>query len=135
MKILFILLCSSLVCSARELPGIDKFLSVLGQVESSGNPKALNKQENAIGIYQIRSAYFEDAKQFNPELSKYNHNDCFDIRVSRQVVISYLKKYSKSNDFKEWAMLHNGGPGWKKKTGQAKKNLDNYWQRFQARMK
>jgi hypothetical protein len=31
-------------------------------------------------------------------------------------------------------MLHNGGSGWKTKTGQAKNNLDIYWKKFQKLM-
>ena len=31
----------------------EEFFNTLGQIESGSNPKAYNKKENAVGIYQI----------------------------------------------------------------------------------
>jgi hypothetical protein len=117
---------------SRELTNFNQFLITLGQLESSNNPKAYNKSENAIGIYQIRYKYFIDAQKNDINLRKYKHSDCFDVNISKKVVYAYLIKYSKSNNFEEWCYLHNGGTGWKKKTGQAKKNLENYFKKFNS---
>lgn len=107
------------------------FLSALAKVESNNNPKSYNLKENAIGIYQIRELYFIDAQRFNPALKKYNHKDCFDPEVSRLVVTAYLSHYESMsvsvNDWGSLAKCHNGGLNWRKKTGQAKINLDKYW--------
>jgi len=111
-----------------------KFLDVLGQVESSNNPKAYNKKEKALGIYQIRPQYFKDAQDFNPKLKNYTHKDCFNPLISAWVVKSYMRRWEpkalKENDFETLARLHNGGCGFRNKTGQAKINLDKYWERF-----
>lgn len=103
------------------------FLKVLGKVESSNNPRAFNKSENAIGIYQIRKLYFIDAQRINPELKKYKHEDCFNVEISKLVVKAYLSRYCKENNMESWARCHNSGPNWKNKF-----NLTNkYWARFE----
>src|SRR3990167_3030007 len=83
-----------LISKSAEIPDI--FFKALGQVESGGSVKAYNKIENAIGIYQIRKLYFTDAQKFNLELKKYKHENCFDERISRQVVLAYFQKYGKN---------------------------------------
>lgn len=105
----------------------NKFLKALAMVESSNNPKAYNKSENAIGIYQIRKLYFIDAQRINPALQKYKHEDCYRPEVARLVVEAYLSKYSKQQTPEHWAKCHNGGLNYYKKTGRAKNNLEIYW--------
>lgn len=127
----FVSFCLILPVFGRELPKIDEFLIILGRVESSNNPKAYNKSENAIGIYQIRLLYFKDAQQFDKNLIKYSHSDCFSPEISKKVVIAYLSKYCKKNDFESWARCHNSGPNWKNK-----KHLTNkYWKKFLEKSK
>ncbi len=123
---LFLMLFYGFVTKATEIP--EKFFKALGQVESAGNVKAYNKNENAIGIYQIRKLYFIDAQKFNPELKKYKHKDCFSEQISKQIVLAYFQKYGKNElknkDWESLAKLHNGGCNWKNKTGKAKQNLE-----------
>ena len=40
----------------------EQFFNSLAKIESSGNPNAVNRREQALGIYQIRFAYFKDRK-------------------------------------------------------------------------
>lgn len=124
--LIFCLISLNLTVLSRELSNFNQFLIVLGHVESSNNPKAYNKSENAIGIYQIRLLYFKDAQQFNPELKKYSHSDCFSPEISKMVVKVYVAHYVKSDAFEDFARCHNSGPQWKNK-----KHLTNkYWARF-----
>ena len=103
---------------------MDSFLNALAKVESSNNPKAINKKENALGIYQIRPAYFQDSKV------KGNHSQVFDPVFARRVCEAYFKKYEKkafdNGDFETLARCHNGGCGWRKN----KSATDKYWQKI-----
>jgi soluble lytic murein transglycosylase-like protein len=97
-------------------------------VESSGNPKAVNKKETALGIYQIRPAYFQDSKV------KGNHSQVFDPVFARSVCEAYFKKYEKkaldNGDFETLARCHNGGCGWRKN----KSATDKYWQKIKKNL-
>lgn len=127
MRFLLFFLFSSIVLG-NELN--DEFFLRLAKVESGGNPKAFNKKELAIGIYQIRPGYFADAQKINKELNKYSHNDCFDPVIARKVVETYLLKYSKGDDWQNYAKCHNGGLFYFKKEGKVKERLNNYYLLF-----
>ena len=107
---------------------MDSFLNALAKVESSNNPKAINKKENALGIYQIRPAYFQDSKV------KGNHSQVFDPVFARSVCEAYFKKYEKkaldNGDFETLARCHNGGCGWRKN----KSATDKYWQKIKKNL-
>ena len=107
-----------------------RFLAALEKVESGGRADAFNKKEVAVGIYQIRPAYFKDAQEYDKTLSKYKHLDCYDKNISKRVVIAYMNRYCKTNSFETWAKSHNGGPGWNDKTGEAKNNLAIYYKKI-----
>ena len=103
---------------------MDSFLNALAKVESSNNPKAINKKETALGIYQIRPAYFKDSNV------KGNHEQVFDPVFARRVCEAYFKKYEKkafdNGDFETLARCHNGGCGWRKN----KSATNGYWQKI-----
>jgi len=107
---------------------MDDFFNALAKVESSNNPKAINKKENALGVYQIRPAYFKDANV------KGNHGQVFDPVFARQVCEAYFKKYEKkaldNGDFETLARCHNGGCGWRKN----KSATDKYWQKIKKNL-
>jgi soluble lytic murein transglycosylase-like protein len=107
---------------------MDNFLNALAKVESSNNPKAINKKENALGIYQIRPAYFQDSRV------KGNHGQVFDPVFARSVCEAYFKKYEKkaldNGDFETLARCHNGGCGWRKN----KSATDKYWQKIKKNL-
>ena len=103
---------------------LDPFFAALGKVESSNNSKAVNKKETALGIYQIRPAYFKDANV------KGSHSQVFDPTFARRVCEAYFKRYEPaafaSGDFETLARCHNGGCGWRKN----KSATDKYWQKI-----
>ena len=128
---LFILFISILGGYSQNNDSFDKFLTILAKVESSGNPGAFNKSENAIGIYQIRPAYFKDAQKQNKELNKYSHSDCYRPDVAKVVVKSYMERYCKNGNFETWAKSHNGGGCYYlNKNKKFNSNLEIYWAKF-----
>lgn len=136
MKIFICLFLFVFPAFSQNNKDFDDFLNALSFVESSNNPKAYNKGENAIGLYQIRAGYFKDAQDFNKQLKKYNHNDCFNPNIAKIVVISYFQKYEQNN-LNNWEILakcHNGGAGWRNGNKQKQKNLEIYWQKIKARL-
>jgi soluble lytic murein transglycosylase-like protein len=120
MKTMFALLFAISASAAN----LDPFFAALGKVESSGNPKAVNKKETALGIYQIRPAYFQDSKV------KGNHSQVFDPVFARSVCEAYFKRYAPEayakGDFESLARLHNSGPAYAKR----KSSTDGYWQKI-----
>jgi hypothetical protein len=125
MKTMFALLFAISASAAN----LDPFFAALGKVESSGNSKAVNKKETALGIYQIRPAYFKDSNV------KGNHEQVFDPVFARRVCEAYFKKYEKkafdNGDFETLARLHNNGPSWAK----SKSKTNQYWNKIQKNLK
>lgn len=124
MKTMFALLFAISASAAN----LDPFFAALAKVESSGNSKAVNKKETALGIYQIRPAYFKDANV------KGNHEQVFDPAFARRVCEAYFKKYEKkafdNGDFETLARCHNGGCGWRRN----KSLTDGYWNKIKKNM-
>ena len=124
MKTMFALLFAISASAAN----LDPFFAALAKVESSGNSKAVNKKETALGIYQIRPAYFKDAN------AKGNHEQVFDPAFARRVCEAYFKKYEKkafdNGDFETLARCHNGGCGWRKN----KSLTDGYWNKIKKNL-
>lgn len=127
LKTTFALLLAAGMAKA-EIP--DSFFNALAAVESSGNPKAYNKKEKAIGIYQIRPAYFADAQKANPELRKYRHDDCYRPEVAKKAVKAYMSRYCKGGTLEDMARAHNAGWNWKNK----KQLTNNYWQKVKKNL-
>ncbi len=107
---------------------MDNFFNALAKVESSNNPKAINKKENALGIYQIRPAYYKDSKIGG------NHTDVYNPVIAKKVVLAYFQRYEPkaliNNDFETLARCHNGGCGWRKN----KSLTDNYWNKIKKNL-
>lgn len=137
MKIKLIL--ALVVCAFNvQAATFEQFCAALASVESSGNPRAFNGKENAIGIYQIRPAYFHDAQDFDKSLAKYKHADCYNRTVAKSVVAAYFKRYApkafKNKDFETLAKLHNGGCRWMNKDAKTQEKLSKYWQKVQKNL-
>ena len=117
-----------LLSVSAQAANLDGFFAALAKVESSGNAKAVNKKENALGIYQIRAAYFKDARV------KGNHEQVFNPVFARQVCEAYFKRYAPEayakGDFESLARLHNSGPAFAKR----KSATDGYWQKIKKNL-
>lgn len=107
---------------------MDNFFAALAKVESSNNPKAINKKENALGIYQIRVAYYKDSNVIG------KHTDVYDPIIAKKVVLAYFQRYEpkalKNNDFETLARCHNGGCGWRSN----KSLTDGYWNKIKKNL-
>ena len=105
---------------------IPALLAALALVESSGNDRAFNPRELALGRYQIRPAYFQDSK------IKGVHSQCTNKEFSEQVILAYGMLYEpvavKTLNYEVIARLHNGGPNWRKH----KKATNNYWNKVKT---
>jgi soluble lytic murein transglycosylase-like protein len=103
------------------------FFKAISQVESNNNVLAVGDGGRAHGIVQIHKSYLQDSNEFGK--TDFKHLDCFDPQISKIIVFNYLKKYQNRHnwEFEKMAKLHNGGPNFAKKTGQAAKNLEIYW--------
>ena len=112
-----------------EAATFDQFCAALAKVESSGNPKAYNVKEKAIGLYQIRPAYFKDAQEYDKDLARFSHRDCYNPQVAKRVVWAYLSRYG-AKDVESMARLHNAGPAW----GSKMRATDGYWQKIKKNL-
>ena len=119
-SLVFALICSFSLTTYGKVTE-ELFFKALGKVEASGNPNAVNRREQALGIYQIRFAYFKDSGV------KASHKDVFDPKVAKMVCKAYFNRYEKkaldNGDWEVLARLHNAGPNWRKN----KSSTDKYW--------
>ena len=83
---LFICLFSS--CQATPARA-EVDLSIIQQIESSGNPKAVSRV-GAIGLYQIMPCVLQEYNQFNK--TNYTRSDLFNPQINEQIAKWYLTK-------------------------------------------
>lgn len=119
---------------SRDLPNFEKFLDILGTLESRNNDFAVGDGGKAISRYQIWRVCYQDAKEYDKSI-KFDYLSLTNRIHADKVVTAYCKRYESlawlNNDYESLARLINGGPNWRNKTSQAKINLDNYWKKFQ----
>jgi hypothetical protein len=65
------------ICPLKRLSG------VVAWVESKNNPNALNRLENAVGLYQIRPIRLKDYNQRTQ--SHYKLKDCYDPKINKMI--------------------------------------------------
>ena len=94
-------------------PEWGSFIQALAYVESSNNPRAHNRNEDAIGLYQIRPSYWSDAYG-----DAHPWSDAFDPTMAEGAIINYFTRYAPealySGDWYTLARLHNAGPRWQR---------------------
>lgn len=107
---------------------IDRLMPILSLIESSNNPKAVNKSEDAVGLYQLRPIYVKDVNRISKttHLNAFTLKDRYDIAKSKTMVKIYLSYWGKKTRVNpksehDWIIklgqIHNGGPnGHKKKS-------------------
>jgi len=91
---------------------LEEILAALRMVETGGERlggrHSLGDGGSAIGPYQIRRAYWIDARVPG------RFEDCRDARYARAVVLAYWKRYGakalEARDAETLARIHNGGP-------------------------
>ena len=116
-------------------------LDAIRQVESGGLPDegvgARGDNGNALGPYQIWSAYHFDAAERDRSLTDYSK--CLTSKAySERVIDAYMGRYARASrdrlkkgvgtlaDIERVARIHNGGP-----RGYKKKATLGYWRKVQ----
>lgn len=110
-------------------------LSALIQVESSNNPRAHNKAEDAVGVLQIRRIFVDDLNRiYGPP--HYTYADRWDSQKSKEMATKYLMHYGTTRRLgrkptqEDFARIMNGGPnGWKKDS------TKKYWVKVEKELK
>jgi soluble lytic murein transglycosylase-like protein len=80
----FILSC--MTSSARAEINMYK----IAQIESGGNPLAVNKQDGGRGLYQIMPILLKEYNNFHKV--KYVSNDLFNVKINTEIARWYLTK-------------------------------------------
>jgi hypothetical protein len=92
------------------------FLDALARLESGNQPTAVNRREDAHGLYQIRPSYLADANRIMG--TNYTLADCHRPAIAEEIVRAYLghygdayaKRTGKPVTREVLARIHNGGP-------------------------
>ena len=98
-------------------------------VESSGNPNAFNKKENACGCLQIRPIMLREVnrilrKQNNDK--RFTKEDRWDCGLSQEMFYIWRNYHHKDSSNEVVARNWNGGP-----RGYKKQSTEHYWNKVQ----
>jgi len=98
-------------------------------VESSGNPKAFNKKENACGCLQIRPIMLREVnrilrKQNNDK--RFTKEDRWSCGLSQEMFYIWRNYHHKDSSDEVIARNWNGGP-----RGYKKQSTEHYWNKVQ----
>lgn len=96
-----------------------RLIKAIVQVESLGDPLAINVIEEAIGAFQIRPIRLLDYNQRTG--SKYKSEDCYNFEISKEIFLYYAKRTG-FPDYESIARNWNGS---------GKATLD-YWKRVKS---
>jgi hypothetical protein len=105
-------------------------LDAICQVESNCESDAIGDFGDSIGAYQIQYAYWFDAVEWDPSLSFFEYEDCFNKEYSEFIIVAYMERYVPDAmtyfDPEIIARTHNGGP-----YGFAKNSTVEYWEKIE----
>jgi hypothetical protein len=92
---------------AGKIERPDYILQAIIQVESSGDPLAYNKKEQAIGLLQIRKPTLDE---FNDIVGyrKYRLKDCWDRQISIEIYRTVQRHRNPQYDLKKALIVWNG---------------------------
>jgi hypothetical protein len=95
-------------------------------VESGGDPHAVNRIENAVGIVQIRPCVVADCNRIVGK-ARWSLADRTDPIASYEMFRTYLRFYAPAGSVERWARIWNGGP-----SGDKKASTLGYWGKVQT---
>jgi hypothetical protein len=103
--------------------------SAIEHVESRGRATAHNKEEDALGILQIRPIMVREVNRIVGR-ERFTNEDRRDIKKSREMFLIFTRHWA--NRYKDWsdegiARRWNGGPSGHKRAATA-----GYWRKVQA---
>jgi len=107
-------------------------MNAISIVESGNDPSAVNPEEMAIGLLQIRQIYVDDVNRIAK--TNYKHDDAFNPKKSEEMFLIYARYWGKRAGrlqgrpvtLEDIARCHNGGPN-----GFRKESTDLYWERVE----
>ena len=104
---------------------MDILLPAMAWVESRNNPNCIGDDGDAIGIYQIHFAYWQDAVEHDKTIGG-KYEDCMDKAYAEKIVRAYWARYApKGATLEQLARIHNGGP-----KGYTRNATLKYWQKI-----
>lgn len=128
---MLILLCSILACKPETTnEALLRAFKAVCWVESKGDPNAVNRDEHAIGIAQIRPIMLADANRIIG-YQKWDTMSCYDPVQSWEIFRLVVKYYHPKGGPEQWSRLWNAGPNWRAKLSKT----DGYWKKVRAAMK
>jgi len=91
-------------------------MSVIKQIESSGNPNAYNKGSQAIGLYQITPIVLEEWNNYHPN-DKHESDDLYTGEINKKIAEWYMMKripqmikhYGKEDSIQNRLIAYNAG--------------------------
>ncbi len=95
-------------------------LMALIDYESAGFTNAINFNEKAFGVLQIRKCVIDDVNFFYN--TNYKHSDAFDYDKSIDIFWKYQRIWNNLNTPESYARIWNGGP-----SGMKKRATLKYW--------
>ena len=93
----------------KPLDPLDVAWRIVCKNESTNNPRAYNKKENAIGIAQIRPIMIRDVNRILGS-QVYVHQDAYDPVKARQMFMIFQKYYHPNGTPEIWIKSWRSGP-------------------------
>ena len=91
---------------AEKIKPYEKTWKAICLVESSNNPRAYNKKENAVGIVQVREIRLDDYNKQTGQ--RYKLTDMYDPVLAKSIFVYYAKQYD-YKDIERIARCWNAG--------------------------
>ncbi len=102
-------------CETAWATEINIDMSRIAAIESSGNPRAHNKDDDSRGLYQLRKIVIDDYNQFHSP--KIDFDEVWDPAINEQIarwifeirIPQYIRHYGLSNDLLTILAIYNWG--------------------------
>lgn len=107
----------------------NELVFALIQVESSGNHRAHNVPEDAVGCLQIRRVMVKEVNRILRRIDskdRYDMNDRWDCDLSKEMFNIWRDYHHSDSDYETIARNWNGGP-----RGYQLKATERYWKKVQ----
>jgi hypothetical protein len=124
-SVALLLSLSTVLDAAQREISLRRTFWAVAWVESKGDPRAVNRREQAVGIVQIRPIMVRDVNRIVGR-GKYNLSDRTDVERSYEMFRLYSRYYAPRGTPEIWARNWNGGP-----KGSQKQRTACYWLRVQ----
>lgn len=101
----------------------ETLLNAIIQVESQGNPLAVNFKEQAYGIIQIRQVMIDEVNRLG---GNYTLQDAFDVEKSKEIFWKIQAHHNPTGDYRKGARIWNGRSKSNKYWTKVEKFLNRY---------